>query len=771
MTATQPARYHTGNHWGIFDVEVSDGRVVGARPFQQDPHPSPLADAVPSAVNSKSRILYPMVRKGWLEHGHRSDKAGRGVETMVRVSWDQALDLLATELQRIKDAYGNEAFYAPSGWGSAGAFHSAEGQLTRFFNCFGGRVGYVTNYSFGAASVILPRIIGTMEPVTGPSTSWPVIASNTKLLVLFGGMSPKNSQVSKDGLGRHDLADWQTLAKDKGVEFVSISPIRDDMAQSLGAQWLPLRPNTDVAMMMGMMHTLLQEGLHDEAFLQDYCVGFDRLRAYLLGETDGVPKSAQWASEITEVDAETIRGLARRMASVRSMVNVAWSVQRADHGEQPYWAAVALAAMVGQVGLPGGGFGFGYGSSSGLGNPSPRVAPPALPKGASDVEAFIPVSRVSEMLLNPGAPFDFNGRSMTYPDIHLLYWCGGNPFHKQQDLNMLLRAWEKPDTIVVNEPWWTAAARRADIALPCTTTMERNDIGASGGDRFWFAMQQAIEPMGEARSEYRIYADLAARLGCEQEFTEGRDEMEWLRHIYAEASNRAAEQGMETPDFDQFWQAGHVEFPAPETPQVLLQAFRDNPAGSPLRTPSGKIEIFSETIDGFGYDDCPGHPTWMSPVEWLGSDKAAQYPLHLISNQPRYRLHSQLDNGELSQGRKIADREPVWMNPQDAESRGISAGDVVRLFNDRGACLAGAYLTDQVRPGVVQLATGAWFDPADPGEAGSLDKHGNPNVLTLDKGTSRLAQSPSAQTALVQAERYESEPPPITAFDPPEGAA
>ena len=158
----------------------------------------------------------------------------------------------------------------------------------------------------------------------------------------------------------------------------------------------------------------------------------------------------------------------------------------------------------------------------------------------------------------------------------------------------------------------------------------------------------------------------------------------------------------------------------------------------------------------------------MEPIEWLGSEKAARHPLHMISNQPRYRLHSQLDNGNLSQGNKVAGREPVWINPQDAAARGIANGDLVRLFNDRGACLAGAYVTDELRPGVVQLSTGAWYDPLDAAEPNSLDKHGNPNVLTLDKGTSKLAQSPSAQTALVQVERYEGEAPPITAFEPVE---
>ena len=226
---------------------------------------------------------------------------------------------------------------------------------------------------------------------------------------------------------------------------------------------------------------------------------------------------------------------------------------------------------------------------------------------------------------------------------------------------------------------------------------------------------------------------------------------------------------MEVPDFDHFWDVGHVEFPGPETPQIFMKAFRDDPVNNPLRTPSGKIELFSETIDGFGYDDCPGHPTWMEPAEWLGSELAERFPLHMISNQPRYRLHSQLDNGELSQARKVAGREPVWINPKDAADRGIGNGDVVRLFNDRGTCLAGAYVTDEVRAGVVQLSTGAWYDPVDPGEPNSMDKHGNPNVLTRDKGTSRLAQSPTAQTVLVQVERYEGEAPPITAFEPVEG--
>ena len=243
--------------------------------------------------------------------------------------------------------------------------------------------------------------------------------------------------------------------------------------------------------------------------------------------------------------------------------------------------------------------------------------------------------------------------------------------------------------------------------------------------------------------------------------------MEWLRHLYDMARQQAAKEHLDMPEFAAFWEVGYVEFPPPDEPPVLLAAFRHDPDANPLKTPSGRIEIFSETIASFGYDDCPGHATWLEPAEWLGSAKAKTYPLHLLSHQPQARLHSQLDCGTVSRSAKVAEREALWMHPQDAAARGIADGDVVRVYNDRGACLAGAVVTEAIRAGVVQLAAGAWFDPANPAEIGSLEKHGNPNVLTLDKGTSKLAQCCSAQTALVEVQRYAGEPPAITAFTPP----
>ena len=493
----------------------------------------------------------------------------------------------------------------------------------------------------------------------------------------------------------------------------------------------------------------------------------DRFRDYLDGAEDGVAKTADWAAAICAVPAESIRALAQRMAAGRCMISVSWSLTRQHHGEQPYWAAIAVAAMLGQIGLPGGGVSFGYSTTNGIGAHNTKIPGGSLPQGRNASETFIPVARISDMLLHPGASFEFDGGRYQYPDIHLVYWAGGNPFHHHQDLNRMLEAWRKPETIVVNDWCWNSMAKFSDIVLPCTTTLERNDLGISPRDPYVIDMQQVIEPVAASRNDYDIFTGIARQMGLEAEFTGGRDEQQWIESIYATTVERAREQGIEMPDYTEFRKTGWFRAEPPAQPVVMLQAFREDPEASPLTTPSGKIEIFSEVVAGFGYDDCPGHPAWLEPVEWLGGD-TADYPLHLISNQPKTKLHSQLDHGSHSRAAKIHQREPIMLHPRDAEARGIAQGDVVRVFNRRGACLAGAVVDDQVMPGVVQMSTGAWYDPLEPGQPGSLCKHGNPNVLTPDLGTSRLAQGPIAHTCLVEIERYDDPLPPVTAYDPPE---
>ncbi len=758
----------TANHYGAYRVRVEEGRVRELLPIEGDEDPSPIGRGLVESMDSPLRISGPAVRRSYIDHGPGAATERRGAEPFVAVSWDEAERLVAAEIERVRRAHGNASIFAGSyGWGSAGQFHHAQGHLHRLLNLAGGFTRSVNTYSLAAAETIMPHVMGSFPWIQGQHTSWPSIIEHTELMVCFGGMPLKNSQINYRGVARHTQRGYMREAREAGVAFVNVGPLRDDVADFLGAEWLPARPNTDVAIMLGLAHTLLEEDRHDAAFLARCCTGFARFAAYLRGEEDGRPKDAEWAAEVSGLDAGVLRALARRMAQSRTMINMSWSLTRQDHGEQPFWTGTALAAMLGQIGLPGGGVAYGYAATANVGLNAHRMRWAGLNPGPNPVDDLIPVARIADMLLEPGAPFDFNGRRLRFPDVRLLYWLGGNPFHHHQDLNRLLRAWRRPETVVVHEPWWTPLARHADIVLPATTPLERNDIVTSPSDPRVLAAQRCVAPFADARHDFDIFAGIAARLGCADAFTEGRDEMEWLRHLHAQNRQRASELGFTLPDFDTFWRDGECGLPERDDVQVMHAGFRADPDAHRLRTPSGRIEIFSETIESFDYEDCPGHPAWMEPREWLGASLAARFPLHLVSNQPTVRLHSQYDASAFSRAAKVNGREAIRLHPADAGARGIGEGDVVRVFNDRGQCLAGAVLSEQVRCGVVQMATGAWFDPAEPGEIGSLCKHGSVNVLTLDKGTSRLAQGPSAHTCLVEVERYEGEPPPVTAFDPP----
>ena len=449
------------------------------------------------------------------------------------------------------------------------------------------------------------------------------------------------------------------------------------------------------------------------------------------------------------------------------MLTATWSLQRAENGEQPWWALIALGAMLGGIGKPGQGVAFGYGSMNGMGTPRQELPSVGGVPVRNPCGSYIPVARVTELLERPGEVLQYNGRDLTLPDIRMIWWAGGNPFHHHQDLARLLRGWNRAETVIVQEPWWTAVARHADIVLPATTSLERNDIMSSSRDRFVRAMHQAIPPVDGARNDADILADVADALGYRAAFTEQRDEMAWLTHLYGRWRQACAERGIETPHFDEFWAKGHVEIVPPETEYTQFVDFARDPAEHPLNTPSGKVEIYSETIASFGYEEAPGHPVWRAPREYLGAELAERYPLHLLSFQPATRLHGQLDPGRVAAASKIAGREPIHMHPDDAASRGLRDGDLLRVFNDRGAICAGLRITPDIRPGVVAMATGAWWNPSRPGATEGECVHGNPNVLTHHHGTSRLGQGSAAQSCLVQIERWPGEPPPVTVHAPP----
>ncbi len=754
----------TSTHWGTYEVATENGRVTRLTPFAADDDPSPIGSSIPELLDHPTRIRRPAVRRGWLDHGPGPADGARGSDPFVEIGWDEAERLVAAELDRVRTEHGNSAIYAGSyGWASAGRFHHAQGQIHRFLNCIGGYTRSVNTYSYAAAEVIVPHVLGSFTRLLPQHTSWTNLAAHCELFVAFGGLALGNGQMANGGTGRHIQREGYEAAVAAGVEFINISPRELDLEAPAPPRTIQLRPSSDTALILALCRTLRAEGLADEPFLARYTVGYDRFAAYLDGETDGICKDARWASRLTCVPEAEIVALARRMASRRTMVSISWSLTRQQYGEQPFWAAISLAAMLGQIGTPGGGIGFGYAVANYVGHNVDPIPYAALPQGRNSVSDFIPVARVSDMLLTPGVPFDYNGGRYTYPDARLVYWAGGNPFHHHQDLNRLQQAWQRPDTVIVHDWCWNASAKRADIVLPCTTMLERTDIGMTRRDPYIIAMAKAIEPIGEARDDYDILAGIARVMGCEDSFCEGRTAEEWVRHLWDQSRRRAADRGVELPDYDRLVAAEYHRIDTPPDEPVLFADFRADPEAHPLPTPSGRIELFSETVASFGYADCHGHATWNEPDEWLGNATASR-PLHLLGKQPRNKLHSQLDPGSYAAGAKIGGHEAVEINPDDAASRGISEGDVVLVSNDRGACLGGAVITPEIMPGVVMMSTGAWFDPCPETE---LCRHGNPNILSSDSGTSPLSQGPAAHSCLVEVTRYEGDNPPREAFRPP----
>ncbi|OBB36617.1 molybdopterin guanine dinucleotide-containing S/N-oxide reductase [Mycobacterium sp. 852002-51961_SCH5331710] len=749
-------------HWGAFAAEMRDGDIAAVSPFEGDADPSPLLGNLPGSLRHRARIATPAVRRGWLRGGP-GPTTRRGNDEFVAVTWDELTELLADELRRVVDSHGNEAIFGGSyGWSSAGRFHHAQSQVHRFLNLLGGYTFSRHSYSLGATGVIMPRVVGTHDDLFKRSTSWEVIVEHTELLVCFGGLSLKNTSINHGGTTTaHPARDALRRYRARGGQILSFSPLRDDVDGD--CEWFAPVPGTDVAIMLALAYVLATERLADRNFLSTYCTGYERFERYLLGADDGVPKTPRWASAISGIAADDIAQLARRMSEHRTIVTVSWSLQRVRYGEQAPWMGLTLAAMLGQIGLPGGGFGHGYGSMNEPGLPPLRCRLPRLPQGINPVRSFIPVAAISDLLLRPGEQFDYNGQRLVYPDIRLVYWAGGNPFHHHQNIPRLRRALGRVDTLVVHEPYWTAMAKHADIVVPSTTSFERDDFSGSRNDPMLMAMPKLAEPYAESRDDYTTFAALADRLGFGDRFTEGRTAWQWLAHMY---DKWATELDFGVPSFDEFWSRGRLRLPV-EKGLTLLADFRADPVAHRLGTPSGLIEIFSADIDGFGYADCAGHPKWHEPAEWLGGPRATDYPLHLLANQPASRLHGQLDGGEVSRKSKVAEREPIRMHPRDAADRGLTDGDVVRVFNDRGACLAGLVIDDRLRPDVVQLATGAWFDPVDPVDPDSMCAHGNPNVLTDDAGTSSLAHGCTGAHVLVQVEKYTGTLPPVRAHEPP----
>jgi len=759
-------RIFHATHYGPFEAVVRNGKLIGLSPMiELDQRPTEmLSYGVLDRTYDKTRINYPMVRKSYLQGWESGDTkpALRGKEEYVRVDWDTALKLTAKAIVDTIDEHGNQAIFSSSygGWSHAGLMRPNVLQ-GRLFNLIGGCTNTQGDWSAGAGQILMPHIIGDME-VYSAQTAWEVIRDNTEVFVLVGCDPIKNNRVEYTVADHGMYQPWEQI-RDNGCKFISINPQRTASDDYLGAEWVRIIPNTDVALFNAMAFHVLERGLEDRAYLAKYTVGSEKWIGYLKGEQDGIAKTPEWGAAITGIPADKIRELAELMASSKTEIAGSWAIQRAHHGEMPYWAIVNFAALIGKIGKPGEGVGFSWHYGNGGMPQSGKATPSGLSQGKNLVKGICPASRITEMLENPGMEFVYNGNKGVYPDVKMIYNSGNNFMSHQQDTNRLIRSLQKVETIVSQDVWWTAATRWADIVLPATSSLERNDISVGGtysNDRI-YAMKQVIEPVEESRDDFEIFGAIADLLGVAPAYYEWDQFPEYMDILKFAYERSGAAQ--DTP-FEEFWEKGYAWQKAPQEARkwVRHSDFFADPDASPLHTRSGKIEMYCDTIADMGLEDMPGMPVWLEPFEYLGNAKEGQ--LHVVSPHPWFRLHSQMGNSErLRDLYMVQGREPVRINRQDAHSRGIEDGDLVELYNERGTVIAGAVVSDDIMPGVVSIYEGGWPQLDSKGRCNS----GLVNFVTSTQRSSSLSQATSANTTLVSLRKCVDPEGPNMAYDKP----
>lgn len=661
----------------ILNVQVACGRV---KRIYTDAGPEPGLRACPrgllqgDVVHAPDRLTQPLKRVG-----------ARGKGKFVPITWDEALDKVAGELHRIKEQYGNEAILSIGHSGSMSPLHGT-GQITRrFFSLLGGCTSIHGNFSFEAAAFSSRITFGNW--MTGSSND---NFLHSRLIILWGW----NPLVTRFGC---DTAYYLKQAKAAGARIVCVDPRKSLTVRTLADQWIPVRPGTDAALLIAMAYVIISENLHDKNFIESYVSGFEPFRDYVIGRTDGVPKSPEWAESITGVPSDITVQIARAYATEKpAALCASWAPGRSAFGEQYHRAASALAAITGNIGILG-----GY-ASGGSGVVLQGFLWKTLP---------VPKSPKPGRSIHGTGVYD----ALSDGSIRLLYLVGCNLVNQFLNLNKGLSALQNPEFIVVHELFMTPTARYADLVLPVAHFLEREDIGQPwrGGPYILYAGRALDKPPG-VKSDLAIFTELASRLGI----TGYNDKTEdnWLREFWA------ATPGL--PEYEVFKQQGRYEITQGE-PLVAFQSQISDPSNHPFPTPSGKIEIFSEKLAQQNNPLIPPIPAYIASWEGPGDPLASRYPIQLISPHSRARVNSALDN--IPRLKAIAD-DTLWINTADAEPRLIATGDAVRVFNDRGCLVVKARVTDDVMPGVASLDAGAWYRP----DADGVDHGGSVNVLTRD---------------------------------------
>ena len=824
-----------GDNSNVACVDVKDNKIVRIRPLHYDwrykpeefnpwkleargqtfvpPLKSPLpphGTAYKKRIYSPNRIMYPLKRVDWDPNGNRNTR-NRGKSKYVRISWDEALDIIVSEIKRVQKKYGPEGICLQAeGHGEGKAVNAAHGCAIYLMRLLGGYTQQIRNpdswegWYWGAKHVWGCEPVGLNMEYS--SNLYNDVAKNTEMLICQGC----DQETTPWGFGGGHLPSlmsyWYT---ELGIKQVYISPDLNYAAAIHADKWIPILPNTDVAMQLAIAYQWIVNGTYDKEYVKTHVVGFDKFSDYVLGKEDGVPKTPKWAAEKCGVPSRTIKALARVWAKKRTTVAHGYGGPyiRGPYSSEPARMEVCLLGMQG-VGKPGVNQltfveGTMLGSYNRMRSGKPGVVGMLTPTskirpmvGAAyrgyipfmwKQESMIPKTILHDVIAT--GKYDIYGSSdqmevvedqfkhYVYPlpgkqEIHMLWsdtpcfstcWNDANFFHRTMQM-------EKIEFILIQHPWLENDCLFADIILPVNTKYEEEDIGADHWPVQYncvYLEEKAIEPRGESKTDWEIVGEIAKRMGLYEKYSEGKTLQQWIKTGFDGSGMEKA--GICT--WEQIQEKKYCVVPTDpdweKIPAGMIEFYKD-PEKYPMSTPSGKLEFYSERLAKNFPDDIerPPVPHWVEKSDFhderISSERVRAYPLLVISNHPRWRVHAQMDDvdwfHEIVTGKvKGPDGylyEPVWIHPSDAARRDIRDGDIVALFNERGRVLAGAYVTERIMPGCVYIDHGSRYDPIVPGE---FDRGGAINTICPRHTTSKNCAGMVTSGFLVQAERTDIE--------------
>ncbi|MGF1829905.1 dimethyl sulfoxide reductase subunit A [Photobacterium angustum] len=704
-------------------------------------------------VYNPDRLKYPLKRIG---------KRGEG--KFQRISWDEAFDIIGNSLKHTINEYGNDAVYLNYGTGTLGgtvtkSWDPSSTLIARMMNLCGGYLNHYGDYSAANIERMSEFFYGSFVDNNSIDD-----VQNADLCIMFGN-NPAETRMSGGGQV-HSFVDGQKI---NHTRTICIDPRYTDTAGGREDQWIPIKHGTDAALCAAIAHVLITENKVDQAFLDKYCVGYDAktlpasapkngsYKDYILGNgNDNTAKTPEWAAPITGIPSDIIIKLAREIGnSNRIYITQGWGLQRSANGEQACKAIMMLSLLRGQVGLQGGGTGAREGNHS-----YPFVR---FPKVENPIKTAIPMFLWTDAIFRAHEMTDktdglLGAEKLNNPIKFIWNYAGNCLINQHSDINRthdILQDEKACEMIVVIDNHMTSSAKYADIVLPDCTTSEQSDFcmdGAAASMPYFIFASQAIKPRFECKPIYDIMTGVAKRMGVEQAFTEGRTQEEWLQWMYAETVKQNNDPHL--PDYETMRKQGIYKKQF-ERPHVPYEDFRANPEANPLPTPSGKIEIYSEQLATIAKEwelDSDEHitpiPEYHSTFNGWDSKDRKEYPLQLTGFHYKARAHSTYGNVALL---KAAAPQELWMNPIDAQARGIKNGDLVNVRSKQGELNVRVKVTPRIMPHVTALGEGAWYSPNSKG----VDQAGSINVLTTSR-PSPLAKSNPSHTNLVEVKLVKS---------------